>query len=138
MNKLYEWDQDLYEIHISFKRDNKEIKTHVDYLIQGRYLKITYNGMKIMEGILEKSIELGSEYWIKKEDTIDFYMTKKKKEWWECILEGTEKVDIKKLAENCDVEYSLLDEDTKEMLKNMPYKSRIRVQNPYKEEESSD
>lgn len=125
--KLYKWDQALDEIHISFNIDSTSEITEVDYFIKDRKIKINYNGTVILEGLLQKRVDVGSEYWVKNDDTIDFYLTKQKNDWWECLLEGTETVDVSKLAENSNVDFSMLDPEAREMIEKMAFKSKNKA-----------
>lgn len=132
--KLYKWDQALDEIHISFNIDSTSDNTEVDYFIKDRKIKLIYNGTVILEGLLQKRIEIGSEYWVKNDDTIDFYLTKQKNDWWDCLLEGTETVDVSKLAENSNVDFSMLDPEAREMIEKMAFESKNKVSNSNNED----
>lgn len=136
--KSYNWDQELNEIHISFKVDTTQSKTCVEYIIKDRKIKITYNGTIILEGLLQKRVEVGSEYWVKNDDTIDFYLSKQKNEWWECLLEGTETVDVSKLAENSNIDFSMLDPEAREMIEKMAYESKMKSSTSYNEQDEKD
>ncbi|EQB60678.1 nuclear movement protein [Vairimorpha apis BRL 01] len=120
----YSWDQQLDEIHISFKLTDTESPVNIKFTIINRKIKVVYNDTTIIEGTLLKKIVAGSEYWTRNDDIIDLYFNKKTSEWWESLLEGSEKVDVSKLAENSNQDFGMLDPQAQEMIEKMMYENR--------------
>lgn len=120
----YTWDQQLDEVHIAFKLTDPDSPVNIKFSIINRKINLVYNGTTIIDGTLLKKIEAGTEYWARNEDTIDLYFNKKVGEWWESLLEGSEKVDVSKLAEESNADLGMLDPQAREMIEKMMYENR--------------
>ncbi|EEQ82264.1 hypothetical protein NCER_101050 [Vairimorpha ceranae BRL01] len=129
MSDLYTWKQTLNEVQISFKLDKNSEKTSIAYEIKDRKITINYNGKEILSGVLLKRIDVGSEFWVKEDDNIEFFLTKQRNDWWDSLLEGSEKVDTTKLAEESNLDFSMLDPEAREAIEKMAYESSEKTTN---------
>ncbi|WUR02717.1 nuclear movement CS domain-containing protein [Vairimorpha necatrix] len=122
MPSSYSWKQDLNEVQVSFPLKESD-KIRIKSTIKDRNIKIKYNGEIVLEGVLFKRIQVGFEFWLKNEEdqTIDFFFPKKANDWWESLLEGSEKVDTDKLAEESEGDFSMLDPETRASIEKMAY-----------------
>ncbi|AEI69236.1 nuclear distribution C-like protein [Encephalitozoon hellem ATCC 50504] len=115
----YTWDQELNEINIRFPMVEGVDSSSVKISVVGRKVLMKIQEDVIMDGEFLHEVDSSSLWWVVDGDTVDINITKKRNEWWDSLLVGSETVDVQKLAEDKHADISMLDPEAREVVEKM-------------------
>lgn len=115
----YAWDQELNEINIRFQLPKDADSSCVKIKVVGRRIVVKRQDKTIIDGELLHEVDADSLWWVVDGDMVDVNVTKKRNEWWDSLLVGSESVDVQKLAENKHADISMLDPEAREVVEKM-------------------
>jgi hypothetical protein len=122
----YSWEQELNKINIWFSVEPDVTVKEITVRIVGRNVFIKARDEVVVEGELLHRVDPSSLFWTLEEGgSFELEVRKKRQEWWESLLVGSEAVDVRKLAEERWADPSTLDDDeAREAIEKVMYKQR--------------
>lgn len=120
----YTWDQEIDEVHIQFPLAKSMTSSDVTAKIVGRHIVMKRGSEVVIDGELPYDVNVSSFWWVVNGDVVDAYVSKRRNEWWESILVGSEAVDVQKLAEDKHTDISMLDPEAREVVEKMMYQQK--------------
>uniref|UniRef100_UPI0000ECF3DB NUCLEAR MOVEMENT PROTEIN n=1 Tax=Encephalitozoon cuniculi (strain GB-M1) TaxID=284813 RepID=UPI0000ECF3DB len=115
----YTWDQELNEINIQFPVTGDADSSAIKIRMVGKKICVKNQGEIVIDGELLHEVDVSSLWWVINGDVVDVNVTKKRNEWWDSLLVGSESVDVQKLAENKHADMSMLDAEAREVVEKM-------------------
>ncbi|AFN82455.1 nuclear movement protein [Encephalitozoon romaleae SJ-2008] len=115
----YTWDQELNEINIRFPMAEGADSNSVKISVVGKKVLMKMQEEVIMDGEFLHEVDSSSLWWVIDGDSVDINITKKRNEWWDSLLVGSESVDVQKLAEDKHADISMLDPEAREVVEKM-------------------
>lgn len=121
---MYEWDQELDEIHVWFPLPAPLTRSDVEVRVSGRQIVIRRGEDAVVDGELLHGVDVSSVWWVVNGETVDVYATKGSNEWWESLLVGSASVDVQSLAEERHADIGMLDAEAREVVEKMMHQQR--------------
>ena len=120
----YTWDQELNEISIQMPIPEHFDAKCVVVEVIGKNILINNGQEVVVDGELLHEVDASSVWWIAEGSMINVGLSKRRNEWWNSLLVGSEEVDVEDLAENRHADIDMLDPEAREVVEKMIYNSK--------------
>ncbi|ADM10983.1 nuclear movement protein [Encephalitozoon intestinalis ATCC 50506] len=115
----YTWDQELNEINIRLPMPKDTDNSLIKIDVVGRKVLVKIQDEVMIDGEFLHEVDVSSLWWVVEGDMVDVNITKKRNEWWDSLLVGSETIDVQRLAEDKHADISMLDPEAREVVEKM-------------------
>lgn len=126
------WEQEHDEIIITIK--TAAVKDDVRVEPTSTTLKVYIKDELILDRVFSKHIVPSEIIWYIDEGLI-LQLNKKTNEWWDCVFEGDEKIDVNEIASTRSLGMENLDDEAKVAVEKMMYEQKCKSSGVESEEE---
>jgi len=129
----YKWVQTLEEVTVYVPVPSTIKGKDVVCDIEAEHIKVGIKGQEfVMDAKLHKRVDTDECYWTMSSDStgklIEILLQKTNKmEWWNCIAEGEQEINTKKVSPENSKLSDLKDDETRQMVEKMMYDQRQKA-----------